>query len=83
MNMRSVFPNGSAAIELSAGPPWASAWQGPETVVFGHDAVRGLQLHERAVGIDTGCVYGGALTALRWPSRARVSVTAKQTYAPV
>lgn len=47
------------------GPPlWASRYHEPPHVVFGHNAVDGLQLFEHATGLDTGCVYGGALTAL-------------------
>lgn len=49
-------------------PFWYDAgWSGPETVVFGHDARRGLVRRERAgrpvaVGLDSGCVYGRQLT---------------------
>lgn len=35
----------------------------------------------RTINIDTGCVFGGKLTALRYPERELVSVLAKQTYA--
>jgi bis(5'-nucleosyl)-tetraphosphatase (symmetrical) len=38
-------------------------------VVFGHWSTLGLLMREDAVCIDTGCVWGGALTALAWPSR--------------
>ena len=62
MNLRSIRPDGRPSRRLE-GRPWASLWPGPEFIVFGHDAVRGLQRHPHALGIDTGCVYGGRLTA--------------------
>jgi hypothetical protein len=43
---------------------WGSRYEGPPHVVFGHNAAPGLQLHPWATGLDTGCVYGGRLTAL-------------------
>lgn len=46
--------------------PWMSAWKGHEHVVYGH-AVHSLErptVKNRCVGIDTGCVYGGRLTAM-------------------
>lgn len=56
------------------GLPWASVWTGPHFIVFGHDAVRGLQAYPYALGLDTGCVYGRQLSAVRWPSKKMVSV---------
>jgi hypothetical protein len=50
-------------------------------VVFGHDAVRGLQQTEFTVGLDTGCCYGKALSALVLPERRIVQVRAHQMYA--
>eukprot|EP00039_Didymoeca_costata_P013163 m.196036 g.196036 ORF g.196036 m.196036 type:complete len:291 (-) comp15694_c0_seq19:2207-3079(-) len=60
--------------------PWAPLWQGPEHIVFGHDAVRGLQLCEHATGLDTGCLYGKRLTALLVPENRLISVQAKRAY---
>lgn len=43
---------------------WGARYEGPPHVVFGHNAPVGLQLHAWATGLDSGCVYGGALTAM-------------------
>lgn len=43
---------------------WGTCYEGPPHIVFGHHAAQGLQLHPWATGLDTGCVYGGRLTAL-------------------
>lgn len=43
---------------------WGLRYSGPPHVVFGHNAAPGLQLHAWATGLDTGCVYGGRLTAM-------------------
>jgi len=43
-------------------------------VVFGHWSTLGLLVREDAVCVDTGCVWGGALTALAWPSRRLLQV---------
>lgn len=43
---------------------WGTVYAGPPQVVFGHNAGPGLQLHAWATGLDTGCVYGGHLTAM-------------------
>lgn len=43
---------------------WGARYAGPPHVVFGHNAAPGLQLHPWATGLDTGCVYGGRLTAI-------------------
>lgn len=43
---------------------WGARYAGPPHVVFGHNAPAGLQLHPWATGLDSGCVYGRALTAM-------------------
>jgi len=51
---------------------WGAAYAGPPQVVFGHNAAPGLQLHPWATGLDTGCVYGGRLTAMVLASGQRI-----------
>ena len=60
---------------------WASEYRGRASVVYGHTPVPEPEWLNRTINIDTGCVFGGRLTALRWPEKELVSVTALDTYA--
>jgi protein phosphatase len=60
---------------------WAAEYRGRAAVVYGHTPVPDPQWLNNTVCIDTGCVFGGSLTALRWPERDFVSVKARATYA--
>ncbi|MEM6487613.1 MAG: polynucleotide kinase-phosphatase [Pseudomonadota bacterium] len=60
---------------------WARGYRGRAEVVFGHTPVRRAEWLNNTLCIDTGCVFGGALTALRWPEREIVSVPAARAYA--
>jgi protein phosphatase len=60
--------------------PWAEDYRGDATVVYGHTPVPEAVWLNRTICIDTGCVFGGALTALRYPERELVSVPAERMY---
>lgn len=59
---------------------WAQGYRGEAAVVHGHVAVGEARWANNTLNIDTGCVFGGRLTALRWPERELVSVPAAQVY---
>lgn len=69
---------------------WAKVWNEyqieniPEdlryTVIFGHDAFRGLQIYDYAIGTDTGAVYGKKLTGIIYPEKSFVHLSSKQVY---
>ncbi|PRZ14756.1 polynucleotide 3'-phosphatase /polynucleotide 5'-hydroxyl-kinase /polynucleotide 2',3'-cyclic phosphate phosphodiesterase [Laceyella sediminis] len=60
---------------------WAESYRGSATVVYGHTPIPEPTWLNRTLNIDTGCVFGGKLTALRYPENELVSVAAKQVYA--
>lgn len=60
---------------------WAADYRGTASVVYGHTPVPEPQWLNRTLNIDTGCVFGGRLTALRWPEKELVSVPARRIYA--
>ena len=59
---------------------WARDYRGVATVVYGHTPVAEPEWINHTINIDTGCVFGGRLTALRWPERELISVPAVRTY---
>jgi protein phosphatase len=59
---------------------WAAEYRGSAMVVYGHTPVPRPEWLNHTVNIDTGCVFGGRLTAFRYPEREFVSVPAKHTY---
>ena len=59
---------------------WSADYRGKALVVYGHTPVPEPLWLNGTVNIDTGCVFGGKLTALRYPEREVVSVPAKATY---
>jgi len=59
---------------------WAAEYRGEAIVVYGHTPVPEAEWLNRTINLDTGCVFGGKLTALRYPELALVSVPAARIY---
>jgi len=59
---------------------WAKEYSGKALVVYGHTPVAEAMWLNNTVNIDTGCVYGGHLTALRYPERETISIAANAIY---
>ncbi|MCK5524792.1 MAG: AAA family ATPase [Thiomargarita sp.] len=59
---------------------WAADYRGKAIVVYGHTSVPEAEWLNNTICVDTGCVFGGKLTAFRYPEKELVSVPAKYTY---
>ena len=59
---------------------WAAGYRGQATVVYGHTPVAEPAWLNRTINVDTGCVFGGRLTALRYPENELVSIPAARVY---
>jgi bis(5'-nucleosyl)-tetraphosphatase (symmetrical) len=60
--------------------PWDHFYQGDRKIYFGHWARRGLVMGERVCGLDSGCVYGGSLSAYIPEESRLVQVAARKAY---
>jgi protein phosphatase len=60
--------------------PWATEYRGRAMVVYGHTPTPEAEWINRTICIDTGCVFGGKLTALRYPERELIEVPAAEVY---
>ncbi len=60
--------------------PWAQEYRGRAMVLYGHTPVPAPEWINNTLCLDTGCVFGGRLTALRYPERELVSVPAAEVY---
>jgi serine/threonine protein phosphatase 1 len=75
LNFRAVPPENGYD-----GPFWWETYDGPTTVFFGHTVLEEPVVTQYAVGLDTGCVYGGQLTAYNYRTSEFHSVEAFDTY---
>lgn len=62
-------------------PPWADSWPGKPFVIYGHTPRPNVLERPGSIGIDTGCVYGGHLTAYCLTDQSLTEVRAKKAYA--
>lgn len=94
LRIRAIDQHGGWTDDKQAPVLWGTLYEGPPHVVFGHNALTEPQLHAWATGIDTGCVYGGRLTAMvlatgepvprgRAALAKLVSVPARRVYRPI
>ncbi|PTX94327.1 metallophosphoesterase [Opitutus sp. ER46] len=63
-------------------PMWADLWSGPPFVIYGHTPREEVYKLKWSLGLDTGCVVGGHLTAYILPEKRFVQVKARQRYWP-
>ncbi len=63
-----------------ANPPWYEFYSGEKPVFYGHWARKGLNIRDRTLGLDSGCVYGRALSACILESREVVQIAAARVY---
>ncbi|MFT5837464.1 MAG: hypothetical protein ACI9ZV_000969 [Candidatus Azotimanducaceae bacterium] len=61
--------------------PWADSWHGSPFVIYGHTPRPKVLKRASSIGIDTGCVYGGHLTAYIVEDKSLIEVRAHKTYA--
>lgn len=59
---------------------WAAEYRGNATVIYGHTPIPAPEWLNKTLNIDTGCVFGGKLTAFRYPEKTLVSEPAKKEY---
>ncbi|RCH65203.1 polynucleotide kinase-phosphatase [Streptomyces sp. SDr-06] len=60
--------------------PWAEDYRGRAAVVYGHTPVPNTSWVNNTICLDTGAVFGGRMTALRWPERELVDVPAERVW---
>lgn len=84
LHCQSIKPPGIKSFWPSKAPAdfkhWVNYWTGPERIIFGHTVLSKPLVSEWAVGIDTGCVFGHALTAVILPDWEIVSVPAREEH---
>ncbi|BBM88777.1 bis(5'-nucleosyl)-tetraphosphatase [Spirochaetota bacterium] len=63
--------------------PWHHYYTGKKTVFYGHWAAQGLLIKKNAIGLDSGCVYGGKLSAYVLETKTLIQVKARRRYVAI
>ncbi|ORX97080.1 Metallo-dependent phosphatase [Basidiobolus meristosporus CBS 931.73] len=82
MNVKNILPDGTPSRSNKLGKHWSVLWnmkqkaigEASKTIIYGHQASRGLNIKPHSIGLDTGCVYGKQLTAMVFPGNKLFSV---------
>ncbi|KAI8992582.1 Metallo-dependent phosphatase-like protein [Pilobolus umbonatus] len=82
MNMRDIDSNDKPSVDRGIGVEWGAKWNAFQAstastvmnVFYGHDSGRGLNIKAHTFGLDSGCVYGGQLTAIELRTRQLTEV---------
>jgi len=80
MHIRNILKDGTTTELTTSGYKWITNWNGPEYIIFGHDAKVQIQESEYALGIDTACVYGERLSCVIYPNKEIISVESNMRY---
>jgi protein phosphatase len=81
-----LYGDTTGALDANGNPvrrDWAASYRGEPLVVYGHTPTDDPMFRHETICIDTGCVFGGRLTALRYPEREILTVAAPGRYYPV
>lgn len=76
-----AYGNAAKRSDAPDAPPWGEHWNAPPFVVYGHTPRAEVARHAGAIGIDTGCVYGGHLTAYTVDDQSILQIRAQKAYA--
>ncbi|MBT4762668.1 MAG: hypothetical protein HOO06_13300 [Bdellovibrionaceae bacterium] len=63
-----------------AHPAWFELYKKSKTIVYGHWALRGVEVRGNSIGLDSGCCYGKQLSAVEFPSKKIIQVDALESY---
>ena len=63
--------------------PWYEIYKGSRPIIYGHWAKLGLNVREKTIGLDSGCVYGGYLSAYILEDKKITQIKAKKVYCPI